>query len=200
MQVPPETTPDRQSNRTPIRTLERRHKRIRFAGRACLMLAVIFLVATVVLCRSGLSGHWQFGNLHVFAGTSASQVSVEWSSKTGISYNPLGWSYGFKPWHWQWRIPPGGNEVIAPYRYIVWYIPGFVEYECNDQMWADGGAFRTFSVMLWPLPIVFGLPALFLLRWARTAARRAKGMCTGCGYDLGGTPSGLCPECGVPAR
>lgn len=43
--------------------------------------------------------------------------------------------------------------------------------------------------------LVLGVwPAVALVRWLRH--RRRSGLCKGCGYDLRGSPSGDCPECG----
>jgi len=55
---------------------------------------------------------------------------------------------------------------------------------------------------IWPLLPPFAiLPALWLVRQARVAARRQRargGRCAACGYDLRATP-GRCPECGTTA-
>ena len=41
---------------------------------------------------------------------------------------------------------------------------------------------------------------IFFERPARQAlSRRANGLCLGCGYDLTGNVSGVCPECGKEA-
>lgn len=40
-------------------------------------------------------------------------------------------------------------------------------------------------------------PALSLRRYLRSRRRKAKGLCTSCGYDLRAS-SGQCPECGTP--
>ena len=60
-----------------------------------------------------------------------------------------------------------------------------------------------FVVPQWIVPAIFGaLPAARMARWSRR--RRAGGnACRGCGYDLTGNASGVCPECGSdvpPAR
>jgi hypothetical protein len=42
------------------------------------------------------------------------------------------------------------------------------------------------------------LPGLWLVRRARRSARKSRGRCVSCGYDLRETP-GRCPECGTAA-
>ena len=46
------------------------------------------------------------------------------------------------------------------------------------------------------LSLALGIP--FFLHYLRARARRRKGRCPRCGYDLRATP-GRCPECGTPA-
>ena len=53
-----------------------------------------------------------------------------------------------------------------------------------------------------PLPVACGLlavyPATAFIRGPlRKYRRRRKGLCVGCGYDLTGNESGVCPECGM---
>ena len=54
----------------------------------------------------------------------------------------------------------------------------------------------------WFVCVIFAaLPVAQLVRWrheARGRRRAAAGLCTGCGYDLQGTPE-RCPECGTVA-
>ena len=53
-----------------------------------------------------------------------------------------------------------------------------------------------------PLPLLVLLFALLPLRWAilrrRERRRKAAGICVRCGYDLRGSNSGKCSECGEP--
>jgi hypothetical protein len=67
------------------------------------------------------------------------------------------------------------------------------------------------GAMVWiPLkPIEFGFAvdavfyavilnaAIWLVPGSVRAMRRTRGRCDGCGYDLAGVPSGMCPECGT---
>lgn len=63
-----------------------------------------------------------------------------------------------------------------------------------------GGSTRRLTIDLDLLAILIALPLLFLF-WKgpwRRAGRRLRGECIACGYDLQGTESDRCPECGVP--
>ena len=44
------------------------------------------------------------------------------------------------------------------------------------------------------------LPAVTATRWWRNRRRARPGACAGCGYDLTGNVSGVCPECGLEAK
>jgi len=58
------------------------------------------------------------------------------------------------------------------------------------------GAFDV-VVPQWVVPAVFApLPAARIARWRRLRRRPATTTCGGCGYDLTGNVSGVCPECG----
>ena len=51
----------------------------------------------------------------------------------------------------------------------------------------------------WLLVLLLGpWPAYQLFLWFRR--RTQPGLCGACGYDLRGTPSGMCPECGVSSK
>jgi predicted amidophosphoribosyltransferase len=48
-------------------------------------------------------------------------------------------------------------------------------------------------VPLWIPMLLVAIPTAWLWRRDR---RHSPGCCPRCGYDLSGTPSGICPECG----
>lgn len=72
---------------------------------------------------------------------------------------------------------------------------------------ASKGSFRAIPLtLLWPgfaIDTAFYGAAWFGVFFApgviRQFARRRRGGCVGCGYDLRATESGVCPECGAPA-
>ena len=56
------------------------------------------------------------------------------------------------------------------------------------------------SLPFWSLAALTGFPFLLsavTFRRRCRAARRSKGLCVHCGYDLRATPD-RCPECGIP--
>lgn len=60
------------------------------------------------------------------------------------------------------------------------------------------GAWESYGVAFWPVPIVMWLPAAGVLcAGVRARTREAKGLCGACGYDLVGlVDAAACPECG----
>ena len=58
---------------------------------------------------------------------------------------------------------------------------------------------RSVFVPLWaPMLLFLVLPMFWLI--ARGRAVRTRNRCTGCGYNLTGNISGVCPECGTPVH
>lgn len=67
--------------------------------------------------------------------------------------------------------------------------------------WTWASAYRTHHVGFHILVPGFIAAILFfqcVLRWRRHERRLCMGECIGCGYDLTGNESGICPECGKP--
>jgi hypothetical protein len=59
--------------------------------------------------------------------------------------------------------------------------------------------YRALEVPWWSLVLAFAVwPAAWALARHRSRARRARGLCPHCGYDLRASP-GRCPECGTSA-
>ncbi|MDB5355283.1 MAG: hypothetical protein JWN24_1736 [Phycisphaerales bacterium] len=55
-----------------------------------------------------------------------------------------------------------------------------------------------YAVPYWPIILVLLiLPAIWLMGYRRSLIRLGRGCCRGCGYDLTGNTSGVCPECGT---
>jgi hypothetical protein len=60
------------------------------------------------------------------------------------------------------------------------------------------------SIRYWLLLTIFGLPVLGIAAWHLVIflivrvrrLRQCDGCCAGCGYNLTGNVSGICPECG----
>lgn len=78
--------------------------------------------------------------------------------------------------------------------------PGGIEFSVLPKSFYVNGQPMTHFVPLHMIAVPLGLLAWFLLRPAlRAQRRRRRGCCLGCGYDLTGNESGVCPECGQAA-
>jgi hypothetical protein len=150
--------------------------------------------AHVVSQRTG------FGVLFMTATRDASQAGAQLPDVWIQSSYSSGWPFIAMESENRVEVPgAGGRSDYWGYgqRYPLW-IPG--------------------RVMDWEqsmLPLRPVLPGFFLgtLVWAATSfglawgcvslrreARRRRGRCESCGYDLSGTPAGVCPECGQRVR
>lgn len=190
-----------------------RGRRRRVLAWTCLVGALVAAAATWWTSRYDLRFGRIVGPMSVSLSAGQGEVHLWWTGRTDVfgSYD-VGWAVGRSTprpedgWmgrllggRWMWVLPPGGNEVIPPHAHRVWAIPGFVEYECDDGIWADGGAARSLSVLLWPWGLVLGLPIVPLWIAAGRARRRADGCCLACGHRLAEGQE-RCPECAGPVR
>lgn len=58
-----------------------------------------------------------------------------------------------------------------------------------------------YNILIWPFLVLLGMftaiEFLCEIRNYRRVRRKRAGRCCNCGYDLRGSPSGRCPECGT---
>jgi len=104
------------------------------------------------------------------------------------------------PNHRGWRNSPPSNRlsflgfgINTERSSVAWTGPE------NIQTRVD--ARTTITLPWWLLLALTGWPALLWLAHrlrASPARRQARGLCRGCGYDLRGIDSPLCPECATP--
>lgn len=88
---------------------------------------------------------------------------------------------------------------------VPWYVVHPEVQRSPDRIWYDKSVvWYTFCVSYLTMPVVLIVAPMFVpfaMRWAwgRCAfrRRRRRGLCTACGYDVRGSPSGVCPECGT---
>lgn len=59
------------------------------------------------------------------------------------------------------------------------------------------GGFQIPLVLPWSVIALLGLFAYLVFMKCARALRRRKGLCAWCSYDLRGSESGVCPECGM---
>ena len=58
-----------------------------------------------------------------------------------------------------------------------------------------------YAVPYWLLILVLlVMPVVWLMDYRRSLVRMSRGLCAGCGYDLRGITSDVCPECGRKTR
>ncbi len=87
---------------------------------------------------------------------------------------------------------PTIEEVLPPYGFKSFSIV----HPAGKWSWTG----TDFAFPLWLPTLLFGTwPAIALSRHIKRRYFTA-GICRKCGYDLRGSPSGNCPECGRPAR
>ena len=106
-------------------------------------------------------------------------------------------------------FPPGrGNAPLAIAEKLGFRVRYSMAYRdvFNTQLNGTLGTYRrAVRIPYWPfVAVTSGVPALRMFahvrRRRRHELRRAKGLCTACGFDLTANVSGVCPECGVTLR
>jgi hypothetical protein len=90
---------------------------------------------------------------------------------------------------WAWVVDPAQVDAATAFRELAHF------------EWSTDRVFSTPVLYViapqWTVPAAFGiLPAGRLVRRRRWRRWQAAGRCRSCGYDLRGSASGVCPECG----
>ena len=96
------------------------------------------------------------------------------------AYNSADRPWRFRSWHEGVEVPRLWH-LAHPCLPIKPLLPGFA---LDTALYA----FAWYLLLFTPLP---------LYRFARRRSRLSKGLCPTCAYDLKGSPSGPCPECGA---
>lgn len=84
-----------------------------------------------------------------------------------------------------------------------WHVTSWNEWRLGGLGWyhttGGGATSRVFSLPLWLVFVIVGMPCWFaLVRSSRTARRRRRGLCVNCGYNRRGIAvDSKCPECGT---
>lgn len=117
-------------------------------------------------------------------------ITVEWEGRQTI--NPqAGWVYFDKPLPRRWHRPRGPLGFSVYHESVRHYLLA-----PRTPLWGV-----TLPHLF--LVILLAMPAIaWLVRRRREIVRQIRGrggLCRQCGYDLRGSTSGICPECGTPS-
>lgn len=166
------------------------------------------LIAVVSLCL------WVVSHYYLIEVQYTYKMSTSLTFSSGFGQSSLGVSHGGIPqppsigWSGELRSV---KEIYHNFRMTREFFPDmkppdeYLSYGYNTFNFTDPGGKWTwsgadFSIPTWLPVLLFGLwPAIALIRHIK---RRyfTHGVCRKCGYDLRGTPSGVCPECGDRAK
>jgi hypothetical protein len=160
-----------------------------------ILVRTLTLLGALVLLL-GAVGYWQ-------------SLKVEWWSRSNSRL--YGVNGGFAEgtvwlcWYRSSDIAPGSRDLekeMLGFCYLWSYSYERLTYQCSNGSKRTVNDARATSLQapFWLL----GTVLLLYPAWALTARtfrrlyRRKTGRCLGCGYDLTGNVSGVCPECGTP--
>jgi hypothetical protein len=91
-------------------------------------------------------------------------------------------------------IPKGWHFQTLPSSDPPWYLPGIDRVILNPSQSSRGSFGRIVVIPLWIPLACIAIPTA-LAYWRDRP--RPRGHCQSCGYDLRGSHSGRCPECGT---
>jgi hypothetical protein len=171
----------------------RRRPRTRTVSRAglLLLLAAAAVVSTRWFGVSAYAGGWSAG---ILCGQAWAEHDTDPDTR---------WTVGFQLFEtpeFRWSIPGGPDvSVLLSGRRpkARGFFGGIFRME---ELGPAPGAHRRWALILWPLTAlstVAGVGLSVLVRW-RGTARRRRGACPACGYDLRTLADRVCPECGPP--
>jgi hypothetical protein len=94
------------------------------------------------------------------------------------------YGFGFRQHHWLMGFSPASNGLPEERdEYRLW--------EFDFPLWVP-----TLVIIIYPLIAIIVLP----IQSYRSRCRRQVEHCVKCSYNLTGNESGVCPECGTPAK
>jgi hypothetical protein len=107
-------------------------------------------------------------------------------------------------WGRGWNWNRNGRAPLRPVQPVnFWNRQGFYWSDVSHAPSRFGAALvreQFVTVPAWlPTLLTAIAPSAWLVARLRRRARFGRGHCTGCGYDLTGNVSGVCPECGTEA-
>jgi hypothetical protein len=129
----------------------------------------------------------------------SSHWSIMWLRQGGATVSSP------RPARWTTHRPqplPKDNGLEDPHERLIFFGVGFASVELGPTRPRVRGG-RLITVVLFYFLLAPAFALLPLLQWwasRRARARRTKGQCARCSYDLTGNVSGVCPECGTPTQ
>jgi len=159
-----------------------RRRIISFASLLSLLLCVATVGLWIWSCYRGDSVEYFRGNQWFYLESAGGRLRIEWRSHWAWASN-----YFFEAHSWEVYTDP-----------LVWRglakgeTPSAFDFSYRS---AHSQTFLALMIPTWLLALLTGLPGCMGSRafWKR---RRKAGVCRGCGYNLTGNVSGVCPECG----
>ena len=175
-----------------------------FTRRLLDLLTALSLLICVAVCvlwarsygRGGVWTAWERGGPQGFSDT----CQLE-SVRGGLTeYRSVSTAGAPPPW---FRPGPrtGADAFAERLGFVVRYSQRYADV-FNTQMNGTVGTYRRqVRIPYWPVVAVTSGPPGFWVfsrvrRRRRLRERRARGLCTACGFDLTANISGVCPECG----
>jgi hypothetical protein len=157
-------------------------------------LVLLSLLGCLAVAGLWARGYWRFDVVGGRFGTTSLMVGsyrghLLWATGTAdVAEGRAEW-YGYES--------RTGLDAARPLEYLrenaAWNVAGFSYTGTVDKNFP-------ISVLItpsWSLALLLGvLPCRRLLRSRRRRVRLRENLCPGCGYDLRGNASGVCPECG----
>ncbi len=169
---------------------------------------IFALIAVTSLCI------WVMSHIYIIGAQYTYQKGNSLTCSSGYGFTTFGVSHGGipQPPAIGWKVDiKTAKEIEYHFEMMGDIIPDmkhpreYLSYGYSTFNHADPGGKWTWSGADFTIPL--WLPTLLFALWPAIAFTRhikrryfSPGICRKCGYDLRGTPSGICPECGRSSK